>query len=394
MADKTDAQGGEGKEVVTDMLLSLLHHWTIRGKTNTEILNIMDAKFSQEQMKTAHKKLGAAGQEYYKDRQGGKEGTGTQVQAIHLLKEVQKMNTAGTLPTLTVYSEDLRLMVGLLDPMGLRDEKSVAARLESMELGLRRMQDMIHQTSRQPQPPGRGAKQHGQQEGGKSRTSVPNVVLSSAPDPAAGAEATFATIAANGGRQGRQEDKQSKLAPSTERPVRTRTPSVKRDREEEGWTTAGKNGKGKKAVRKTMAGNSKADLTEIGEGAQAGSVQFYIGNTSPKSDKDLVVKTLNKCAAELQKGPLTVLKLDLLTTVENPRSKCWRIEVPFKDKELMENSELWPRGWKTRRFFGRIGGERTAEKKMRVNDDTADKIIADAEALKRQEAEEGTVPEK
>ena len=392
------------KKSIMNRVLALMHHWMIGGMANTEIVDRLTKEFDPEQLKAAHKMLHEAGGCEPKNYRNGASRSINFALAEGLFKEVYRMNTANILPIFTVNSEDLRRLQGKLDPLELRDERSVSARLESMELGQRRMQDAIqNMVSRQQhqQQPGRGTKHSGQQGGGKS--SVPVVVVSSdlttgmgETKTLAGTEGTktFADITA-GGRQARQEIEQSHLAPFGERSVRSRTPSQKREREkEEEWKIAGK----KKGGRKTMAGNSNADLSEFGEGAQAGSVQFYIGNTSAKSDKEILVKTLATCAAALKKEPLTILQLDLLTTIENPRSKCWRIMVPFKDKELMENSEMFPRGWKTRRFFGRLGGEGAGEKRMRVNADAEVQMIEE-EARKRQEAEakasdgkEGTAP--
>ena len=49
---------------------------------------------------------------------------------------------------------------------------------------------------------------------------------------------------------------------------------------------------------------------------------------------------------------MTVLDVECLTKEEEPRTKCWKVVVPFKFKDLMERDELYPEGWRHRKFFG------------------------------------------
>ena len=60
-----------------------------------------------------------------------------------------------------------------------------------------------------------------------------------------------------------------------------------------------------------------------------------------------------KCAAQLTKD-LQVLEVKCLTNgIENPRTKSWKVRVPYRYKELMEMNELYPYpvGWTYRKFF-------------------------------------------
>ena len=47
----------------------------------------------------------------------------------------------------------------------------------------------------------------------------------------------------------------------------------------------------------------------------------------------------------------TVIKAELLTKDVNPRTKCLKVSVPYKYRVLMENNELYPAGWRYRKFF-------------------------------------------
>ena len=112
----------------------------------------------------------------------------------------------------------------------------------------------------------------------------------------------------------------------------------------------------------------------------AGPVDFYIGNTDKRADGDIIACVLKKCAAPLD-GGTEVLEVELLTLEENPRSKCWRISVPFKFKVLMEKDIYLP-GWKHRKFFGtRRKPQDNMAKKSRT--DNTDMVIAMIEEGRR-----------
>ena len=62
---------------------------------------------------------------------------------------------------------------------------------------------------------------------------------------------------------------------------------------------------------------------------------------------------LKRCAAAVEGGSdLVVDKVELLTKELDPRTKCWKVVVPYRFKSLMERDEVYPAGWKHRTFFG------------------------------------------
>ena len=66
---------------------------------------------------------------------------------------------------------------------------------------------------------------------------------------------------------------------------------------------------------------------------------------------------MKKCADSIDNtAKFEVLDVFLLTKEANPRSKCWKVVVPHHCKELMEKPEMFPRGWRHRRFYGGGGG--------------------------------------
>ena len=61
---------------------------------------------------------------------------------------------------------------------------------------------------------------------------------------------------------------------------------------------------------------------------------------------------------------LVVEKVELLTKEINPRTKCWKVVVPFRFKAVMEKDEVYPVGWKHRIFFG---SRNSRDKKLRID---------------------------
>ena len=135
---------------------------------------------------------------------------------------------------------------------------------------------------------------------------------------------------------------------------RSISPSQKRDREGE-WQKVEKQNirKAKKTIRKTEVGTSAVDFSEIGTAAQAGPIQYYIGNTNGSTEKESIKAILIRCAASLNQNiKFDVIDVDLLTTEPNPRSKCWKVVVPHTCRELMDMPAMFPPGWRHRRFYG------------------------------------------
>ena len=53
-----------------------------------------------------------------------------------------------------------------------------------------------------------------------------------------------------------------------------------------------------------------------------------------------------------------VEKVTTLTKEPNPRNKSWKVVVPARLKEVMENLEMFPKGWITRAFTFHSGPRR------------------------------------
>ena len=96
----------------------------------------------------------------------------------------------------------------------------------------------------------------------------------------------------------------------------------------------------------------------------------------------LTKKVLERCAEPLlqEKESLVIESIHCLTKEPDPRTRCWRVVVPHRFKEVMENSLLYPEGWKYREFVGIFRNSATNSKKIRVIENTiVDQVMSVAE---------------
>jgi hypothetical protein len=132
--------------------------------------------------------------------------------------------------------------------------------------------------------------------------------------------------------------------------------------------------------RPAAAGASKVVVDEVGDLHPA--LQYYIGNTPGKASDDVIKKVLERCAVPIlqEEGPLIIESIQCLTKDPDPRTRCWRVVVPHRFKEIMENNLLYPEGWKYREFVGIFRNSPRAAKKIRMTDNTiVDQVMAESE---------------
>ena len=84
---------------------------------------------------------------------------------------------------------------------------------------------------------------------------------------------------------------------------------------------------------------------------------------------------LVKCAKGVDAATqFSVVEVEQLAVhIENPRTKCWKVVVPYKFKQMMEKDELYPPGWTHRKFFGPRKG--TQSKPARQDDQIVNEVI-------------------
>ena len=113
-----------------------------------------------------------------------------------------------------------------------------------------------------------------------------------------------------------------------------------------------------KQRRKQCFGTSKVTVTGTGRSDWAAPVEVFVNNTSPDiTDKD-IKEILKLCADDAKSENEALAEFEVkdakcLTRAElgNPRTKCWRVSVPFKFKDYIMSDLAYPMGWCHRPFY-------------------------------------------
>ena len=167
--------------------------------------------------------------------------------------------------------------------------------------------------------------------------------------------------------------------------VRSRSPQVKRgpdghavsDTEDTGFR---RQGRPRNQNRQAAAGASKVVVEDVGE--LQPSLQYYIGNTPGRATEEVIRKVLEKCAVPLledSSSPLVIESVHCLTKDTDPRTRCWRVVVPPKFKDIMENTMLYPEGWKFREFVGIFRNSRLTKKAKLTDNSIVDQVMAEVD---------------
>jgi hypothetical protein len=87
------------------------------------------------------------------------------------------------------------------------------------------------------------------------------------------------------------------------------------------------------------------------------SYQHFVGNTPGNMEQEtmeLVFKELAVAVMEEKgiQGPLQIEQCNSLTKEQNTRTRVWRVVVPHKYKEVMQDDRMYPSGWHHREFEG------------------------------------------
>ena len=108
--------------------------------------------------------------------------------------------------------------------------------------------------------------------------------------------------------------------------------------------------------RPVQNGTSKVKV----DGNEAAPYNVVIGNTHPDSTEDIIKEVLLKVSEQAPSDirldePLRINEVECLT---KPRTdgrriwvRTWRVQVPSKFREYMENPDAYPAGWTCRRYF-------------------------------------------
>jgi hypothetical protein len=322
--------------IVESLLLSVAAWWRLNNDPKIAI-DLIGRNFQQDDITSAmflirnfHCYTEIVGK--IERRQQGKGRTAIYAQAKDLVELLERMDNADKLPRFVLHCEDLNRATSLMGGLAVRDERAVSARLESLEVGMRKVMDAVVQ------------------QGVAGRTSsfqaVPKVVVTA---PAGGAGVSPAAPVGDrrqlqGGRRTSQSGPRD-ISPSQKRP-RTEVQEDRPREEESPWVKVARK------PRKTAVGKSSVDLAAMGLAAEAGPVEIYISNTANTTEKESIMKVLETTASKIEHTEgFKVINAECLTKDLNPRTKCWKVSVPYKFRDLMENDELYPAGWRYRKFF-------------------------------------------
>ena len=130
---------------------------------------------------------------------------------------------------------------------------------------------------------------------------------------------------------------------------------------------------------------SKGTATQVVAGVAVplqASYQHFVGNTPGSLEKETLALVLKELAVAVmvEKGmdePLVVEQCNLLTKEENTRTRVWRVMVPHRFKEVLQDDRLYPSGWHHREFEGNFRpplspqerAEKDAKRSARRNND-------------------------
>ena len=286
-----------------------------------------------------------------------------------------------------------------LDALSVSDERSVGSKLESLEVSVQSIVSAVEKLAAVKAP--------------APLPAVSITPVSATASPGSTGDPTFANVASRllqavqseqhgqGGHSGQgsgqhgngggQRGAGGQIGQGGNR-VRSRSPQVKRDRDGDAVATDEdgfrKPGRGRHQNRQAAAGASKVVVEEVGD--LQPSLQYFIGNTPGKANEDVVKKVLERCAEPLledSRGPLVIESVNCLTKDTDPRTRCWRVVVPPRFKDIMENSMLYPEGWRFREFVGIFRNSAKSAKKPRPNENN---IVDQVMAENSQSAMQGT----
>ena len=370
--------------ILVNLVIGTVHMWHLRGH-RSNVVDLIVKHFTASELLEGRKVLcTAVGATEPVARRDSDHRSAAAAQAVDLLDQVGELDSQGKLPVIVVPSTQLAKVP--VSTLLASDDVSVGARLESLEKSMKLLADSVTSMKTVVTAPSNsqglfagararlnsnsGGRPIGQAQQGVGTVQeiaaqfdkvqgVPQLSLTP-PGPVSGQ--SWAAVANPAG------------IPSShvELGMRNRLGSEgaeKRKREEEQFRLPGR-----QRGRKVEVGKSTA---YVEDGGEAAPLEYYVGNTTPRASPEIIKAVLVKCAAQLTKD-LEVLEVKCLTNgIENPRTKSWKVKVPYKYKELMEMNELYPIGWTYRKFFAPRSVNQGAggAKKSRPDDELIGQVL-------------------
>ena len=365
-------------------VLGTIHMWHLRGNRN-KVVDLIVRHFSSCQLLEARKELcKAVKADDPVTRRDSVQRSAAEAYTLDLLDQLEELDSQGKLPFIVVPSNVLAKVP--FSTLLSSDDVAVSARLESLEKCMKVLTETVTKIAAPNTGTFAGARARvnsnsmqsvagGQGQGQDRSGGVPQFVVSA---PASESLVTsWATVAGGSGAQGAVGGHQLHL-PSHGGRDRLGSDGEKRKRDEEFRAP------GRPRARKVAIGKS---TVLVDEGGEAAPLEYYVGNTTPRATPEIIKAVLVKSAAKLDKD-LQVMEVTCLTYgLESPRSKSWKIKVPYKFRELMEQNDLYPEGWTYRKFFAPRSANKGSggpNKKVRQDDNLVDEILRDNQKVDEQ----------
>ena len=350
----------EDQKVLESLLLSVAHHWSLRETVDRQV-ELLERHFRQDKMVAAQKELAVLLGKPAKSVPMRSPGTGraTRAQAHDVVETLKKLSDQAKTPRFLVQSDDLLRIAPLLGELNVGDKRGVAARLEALEQsyrkGLEKMERLMATAVK----------------GAKQPAAAPQVIVTPPLQP------SFATVAAVGGdgagvggtprgrRQGQGQGRAAQGEATRLQPTflnrgrqdggeqaghgqqqrQDRSSSAgKRQRtdEEGGWQVQRphRSGGRQHGFARPKAQVLKGSSTELAD--LAGPVTWWVGKCRPEVTEDKVKEVLAKLAEKCGVTDFIVESVLCLTKDPNPWSKSFKVCVPARLKELMNNPQMYP----------------------------------------------------
>ena len=405
-------------------VLATVHMWTLKHNKEEIVGHIIRNFLGTDVYQAMCELRTSFGQDKPSGHRNSAGRTAAELYASELCDMIVELSTAKKLPNIVMPSLCLSLVpVAVLKT---NDEINISARLESMDIGMKKLTEAMVKISAgqrpsastvSPAPPAvtvtraQAATTSATPAGGpvsfaqaqaQATVTGNSLEIPSAPPAsqeqmrswaAAAAAAGVASGQALGGASGGVRPKvqsRDRIGSSS---------SQKRDREGEEQPFQQYQSRNQvRKQRKVAYGSSKVNVEEEGSAAP---VEFYVGNTTTRATKEIIASVLVKCAKGLEPSTnFHVVEVEQLALhLVNPRTKCWKVIVPYMYKQLMENDELYPTGWTHRKFFGPRKSKENPAKHARMDDQLVAEVLKEQErkqldenrqAEERQQREEAT----
>ena len=367
---------------ITDLLLGVVNWWCLKHGEN-EVVQLIMRHFEHGPVYSSCVNLAAVcGLAKPGNHRDTPIRQALEPCAMDLAKMMKGLVNSKRVPNILIPASELGKVP--LDALSLNNERSVSARLDSLESSVKSVVSAVEKLTAVKTP-------------SCSLAPMPEMTVTPAPAlPSHAAQVTsdqtFANVAARmlhpgtvgGGQsgQGLRGAGGPGQASHSQR-VRSRSPQVKRgsdgnvapENEDTGFR---RQGRPRHQTRQAAAGASTVVVEDVGE--LQPSLQYYIGNTPGKATEEVIRKVLEKCAVPLlddSRGNLVIESVHCLTKDTDPRTKCWRVVVPPGFKDIMENTMLYPQGWKFREFVGIFRNPRATKKIRLADNNVVDQVMAE-----------------